>query len=404
LAKLSSERGKATMKLLTRYVLREVLQIFLLTLFSLTMFMMLVGVGAEAISHGLGPVHLLQLLPYMLPKALLFAIPGTVLLAASLVYGRMSNFGEIVAIKSMGISPMAVIWPTLFLATGLSFLTVWLNDLAVSWGDNGIRSVAINAIEDIIYGVLRTQRNFSSKNFSVVVRRVDGRVLHGVTITFEAGSEAPRITITCDQAEFRSQPGSGVLTIICRTGEIDVDGNVLIFDEIVREIPLDEASGKTGGVSPAHMSMTEIPTRIRQQQAAIERGKQMLAATAAYRMMTGDLADLGGTAWKSQANVVKELYSTLYKLQTEPPRRWANGFSCLCFALVGVPLAIRLRNADMLTSFFLCFGPILVAYYPLMLFGLDRSKAGAVPPMTVWAANLLLVLWGLWLLRRVIRY
>jgi lipopolysaccharide export system permease protein len=316
----------------------------------------------------------------------------------------MSNFGEIVAIKSMGISPMAVIWPTLFLATGLSFLTVWLNDLAVSWGDNGIRSVAINAIEDIIYGVLRTQRNFSSKNFSVVVRRVDGRVLHGVTITFEAGSEAPRITITCDQAEFRSQPGSGVLTIICRTGEIDVDGNVLIFDEIVREIPLDEASGKTGGVSPAHMSMTEIPTRIRQQQAAIERGKQMLAATAAYRMMTGDLADLGGTAWKSQANVVKELYSTLYKLQTEPPRRWANGFSCLCFALVGVPLAIRLRNADMLTSFFLCFGPILVAYYPLMLFGLDRSKAGAVPPMTVWAANLLLVLWGLWLLRRVIRY
>jgi lipopolysaccharide export system permease protein len=404
LAKLSSERGKATMKLLTRYVLREVLQIFLLTLFSLTMFMMLVGVGAEAISHGLGPVHLLQLLPYMLPKALLFAIPGTVLLAASLVYGRMSNFGEIVAIKSMGISPMAVIWPTLFLATGLSFLTVWLNDLAVSWGDNGIRSVAINAIEDIIYGVLRTQRNFSSKNFSVVVRGVDGRVLHGVTITFEAGSEAPRITITCDQAEFRSQPGSGVLTIICRTGEIDVDGNVLIFDEIVREIPLDEASGKTGGVSPAHMSMTEIPTRIRQQQAAIERGKQMLAATAAYRMMTGDLADLGGTAWKSQANVVKELYSTLYKLQTEPPRRWANGFSCLCFALVGVPLAIRLRNADMLTSFFLCFGPILVAYYPLMLFGLDRSKAGAVPPMTVWAANLLLVLWGLWLLRRVIRY
>lgn len=392
------------MKLLTRYVLREVLQIFLLTLFSLTMFMMLVGVGAEAIAHGLGPVHLLQLLPFMLPKALLFAIPGTVLLAASLVYGRMSNFGEIIAIKSLGISPMAVIWPTLFLATGLSFLTVWLNDLAVSWGDNGIRTVAINAIEDIIYGVLRTQRNFSSKNFSVVVRQVDGRILHGVTITFEAGAEAPKITITSEQAEFRSQPGSGVLTIICRNGDIDVDGNVLIFDEIVREIPLDEASGKSGGVSPAHLSMTEIPARIRQQQAAIERGKQMLAATAAYRMMTGDLADLGGSAWKSQSNVIKELHTTLYKLQTEPPRRWANGFSCLCFALVGVPLAIRLRNADMLTSFFLCFGPILVVYYPLMLFGLDRSKAGALPPMTVWAANLLLVLWGLWLLRRVIRY
>jgi len=91
-------------------------------------------------------------------------------------------------------------------------------------------------------------------------------------------------------------------------------------------------------------------------------------------------------------------------MQTEPPRRWANGFSCLCFALVGATMAIRMRNSDVLTSFFLCFGPILLVYYPLLITGTDRAKAGAINPYCVWLANVALVAWGLWLLRRVIRY
>jgi lipopolysaccharide export system permease protein len=91
-------------------------------------------------------------------------------------------------------------------------------------------------------------------------------------------------------------------------------------------------------------------------------------------------------------------------MQTEPPRRWANGFSCICFALLGSAMAIRRRNADALTSFFLCFLPILLAYYPVFIWGVDRAKAGAITPYAVWCANVMLAAWGVWLLRRVVRY
>ena len=93
----------------------------------------------------------------------------------------------------------------------------------------------------------------------------------------------------------------------------------------------------------------------------------------------------------------------LIRIIMEPWRRWANGFSCLCFVLVGAPMAIRMRNADFLTSFFLCFLPILVVYYPIFMMGVSRVKAGAFPPPAVWAGNVLITLWGLWLLRSVIR-
>jgi hypothetical protein len=36
--------------------------------------------------------------------------------------------------------------------------------------------------------------------------------------------------------------------------------------------------------------------------------------------------------------------------------------------------------------------------------GVDRAKAGAVTPYSVWLANVILAAWGVWLLRRVIRY
>jgi len=67
-------------------------------------------------------------------------------------------------------------------------------------------------------------------------------------------------------------------------------------------------------------------------------------------------------------------------------------------------MAIRLRNRDFLTSFFLCFLPILIVYYPLLAYGIDGAKNGTIPPWAVWAGNALLILWGLWLMGRVTRY
>ena len=92
------------------------------------------------------------------------------------------------------------------------------------------------------------------------------------------------------------------------------------------------------------------------------------------------------------------------RLRTEPSRRWANGFSCLCFALVGIPIAIRMRTAGFLISFFACFLPILCLYYPLLLVGVDQAKNGTVPPQAAWLGDLLLAMIGGWQLRHVFRY
>src|ERR1700733_8725652 len=101
------------MRILTRYVLFDLLKVFLLTLTGLTLLIFIVLIGKEAVDKGIGLGPLLLMAPYLIPQAMQFAVPGTMLLATTSVYGRMSSYNEIVAIKALGISPMVLVWPTL---------------------------------------------------------------------------------------------------------------------------------------------------------------------------------------------------------------------------------------------------------------------------------------------------
>jgi lipopolysaccharide export system permease protein len=67
-------------------------------------------------------------------------------------------------------------------------------------------------------------------------------------------------------------------------------------------------------------------------------------------------------------------------------------------------MAIRRRHGEFLASFFACFLPILLVYYPLLITGVDRAKAGAWPPYSVWLGNIILAFGGWLLLRKVVRY
>jgi lipopolysaccharide export system permease protein len=389
------------MRLITRYVLREIFQVFLVTLVSLTLLMVLFGAVREAIVQGLGFAQIVQLFPYLLPNALMFAVPGTILFSVANVYGRMAGANEIVALKSAGVSPMALIWPALLMATLLSFATVWLNDMAMSWGHRGMQTVVINALEDIVYGKLASQKTCGAPGFSVTVRKVQGRDLIDPMFLFQ--DEAGPVTVHADSAVIRSNPGSGVLTIVLENASGDASGQHFhVPGRSEREIPLNPEAGKDP--SPAHLALSEIPDRARQQREIIQTLEEQMVAGAGFQMMTGDFDSLAGNGWNEEHHQLQHQKSRLHRMSTEPPRRWANGFSCVCFALVGATMAIRRRNADALTSFFLCFLPILIVYYPLLIWGVDRSKAGAITPYAVWSANVVLIAWGLLLLRRVLRY
>lgn len=402
--------GKTTcpMRILTRYVLGQLISIFLISLAGLTSLIMIGVVMREAVNQNLPLGQILRLIPFFLPLVLGIALPVTLLLATTSVYSRMSGSNEVVAIKAMGISPWVILWPTMVVAFLLSLLTVWMNDLAASWGRQGAQRVVVEAVEEIVYGMLRTQKGYSSQRFSINVKRVEGRRLILPLLTIAGRGNTPAITISAEEAELRTDREENVLKILLYSGTVEMDGRVSFRfpgEVYEQEIPLTEASrANPADRRPSSMPLREIPQQVVETRQAMTGLEEEMAALAGQQLLCGDFDGLSGGDWKARQDTRKALKEQLHRLHTEPHRRWSAGFSCLCFVCVGAPMAVWLRNRDFLTSFFLCFLPILIVYYPLLMYGVDGAKNGTIPPQSVWVGNVLLVVWGVWMLRKVLRY
>ncbi|QDT69576.1 putative permease YjgP/YjgQ family protein [Planctomycetes bacterium MalM25] len=389
------------MKTLSRYVLWELLQVFLLTLAGLTALIFVALIGKEAVKEGLGLGPLMRMTPYLLPQAMQFAVPGTMLLATTSVYGRLSASNEIVAAKALGISPWVLARPTFVLAAITSLGAVALNDLAVSWGRLGVQRVIIESLEEVIYRQLELHRSYAEGGVQINVRGVDGRRLIQPTVSVQGETPADSWKLASASAELSSSPDRRKLIVRFEGIHLEGELNFADTETIEQAIDLRDLLGDNRGRSPSSFALTEIVEERQRSADRLADLEREQTTERALAMMTGDFDRLSDESWSAFESREGSEHYLQRRLAVEPHRRWAAGFSCLSFVLVGVPMAIWRQKGEFLASFFLCFLPILLVYYPLLMISVDHAKSGDVPPVAVWLGNAVLAVWGLWMMRRV---
>ncbi len=163
------------MKILTRYVLIEILKIFVISL-ALTTFFLVVVMGArEALRSGLPAMLAVEVLPYLLPEVLGITIPICVLLAVTVFFSRFAGSNELLCLLSAGISPLRIIWPVLTWATLVSLATVLCYEASATWGRPGMRQRVLISVPRIAVARLQMEKSFRTPAFSVVVKEVQGQ-------------------------------------------------------------------------------------------------------------------------------------------------------------------------------------------------------------------------------------
>ena len=392
------------MRLLTRYTVAEFLRVFFLALIGMTVFMLLVGVAAQAVREGLSLGPLLQILPFIVPESMTFSIPAASLLAACTVFGRLAGDNELVAIKSLGISPWQIVAPIFAVATLISVAAVWVSDLAVSWGRPGVSRVVMNSVEQIAYALLRTRKSYEHDGFSITVDHVEnGRLILPVIRFLDESQDRAGITVTAREARLRRSEDGTALKMTLVDAVIDGPGGMEASfpGEVERVISLERPADER---SPPDFPLREIPGQRALVEERISHLESTMAAEATMALFSGELTRFDQPDWADREQTLADARYRRNRFVTEPWRRWANSFSCLFFVVVGVPLATRMRHSDFVGSFFASFMPILLVYYPLLEIGVDRAKSGALPQYSVWLGNLACLVWGWWLMRNVMRY
>jgi lipopolysaccharide export system permease protein len=391
-----------------RYILWDVLKLFSMTAFAMTLVISLGLVGQQLVMEGIGWLAIIKLLPFICLIALQFSLPATLLFSVCCVFGRISADNEIVALKSAGISPFRVIRPMVILGFLVSVPAVWINDLAVSWGSPGVEKVILRSLEEVLYNRLRARRSYETdKGFTIHVQDVENRWLIQPTIFLFNDSTSKPMTINAERAQISIDPENDrlVIELVNSYGEINNDQSTrfrLPGSERI-SMPLTQAS-KNGSktIRTSQFPISQIPEEVALQTAANDRRREAMSVQVAVGLGMGRYAQVNDPRIQSLQALVDENQKRLTRLQLEPARRWALGFSCFFFVWMGVPMAILIRSADYAWTFGLCFVPILLIYYPLFGLALDRAKGGDWPAASLWIGNAVLFLLGTWLLRRVV--
>lgn len=390
--------------LLQRYIFSELLRTFLFVVSCLTVVLIVVGVVQNATEQGLGPMQILEVLPFIVPSMLPFTIPAAMLLTVCVVYGRIAGDQEVVAAKAAGINVMSLLWPALFLGAVLSAVSLLLTDQAIPWAMENIERRIVTAMEDVILDRLRADHQYIDprRGIDVTVRDVDGRrlILPVIRHRQKDGSVG---TIQAQWAEIHLDLAGQQAHVTLADAFIDAPPKVEMYlaGEHTTSIALNhEAKKPLARHLPIQAIRAEMVEVRREHAALLERD----AVTVAMALTCGDFRALSEGRGKSLVKVV-ESDRRVKRLETEVQSRFALACSCFFFTLLGGPFAILQARTQFLTSFLCCFVPIITGYYPLVLALMVQSKSGRVDPhWAMWVGNAVLGLVAAYVLRRVLRH
>lgn len=375
------------------WILRELVVIFLAAALVLTAFFLSAGSFREALPQSLSLGTILRLTPYVALDALRYAIPAAFLLAINVTYGHMAFHNELLALQAAGVTPLRALLPGLHLAAFLCLPTVWLTDLAVSWGHDGVQRVVRSSVQQFVEATLRTQRSYSTEHFSLAVARLDGsQLVQPLLMVHPAGAQQP-LTITAQRARLFTEPDRAVFGVEFREGEVQAAEHVVYHfpDKHTVSFSLDEVNRAS---RDEHYSLRELRSKIAESGSrlrALEREYRALAAASAESVSDTGTAEPEPSCLAQVTRALEQERERYAELCSKPHRRWAHGLSCFAFAMFGIPWATRCRHGDIYQSFLLGFLPILLFYYPIEMLLASNSR---MPSWSIWIADGTLILCG----------
>jgi lipopolysaccharide export system permease protein len=397
--------------ILQRYVICEVVRAFLMALTTMTIIFVLFMVMAEATNMGLTPHEIFNLVPFVIPSTLPYTVPVSMLFAVTVVYGRLASDNEIIAVKTAGVSPMALLWPTVLIGAVLSAALLLSTGTVIPRATHQARLVVFKDLEDVFYKVLKKEREFNRPDwpFLIHVRDVIGKTMYEATFKHrsKSGQNPYDRVIQARTARIDFDLVKNIARVYLDGAEIEggsVKDDIFLVNDRFFDIDLpDKGSGLEKRIQ--EWTTTELISEQAKMRMLIVRERKRRAIEAAFGFASGRVDKI---EWASVDDAFRNhafWTKRLSEYETEKQMRVAQSFGPLLFVILGAPVGILFAKRDFLSAFISCFVPIILLYYPLMLLGMNMGKEGSVNPIVaLWSGNVVLAVLAGFVTPPVIRH
>lgn len=356
------------MRILTRYILKEVLAHSLLGLlvFSFVLYVRPLSHVLELVARRNLPVsELISLFLLPIPSILVITIPMAVLLGTLIGLSRMAGDSETIAIRAAGIGKGQFVRPVLIFAVCGWAVTSWMSLF--------LAPRAVRKLEQSEVSLVAAQANYEIQP-RVFIEQFPHLLLYLKDVT-SSGARWRGVFIVD-----RSQRNEVKVTL-AKTGR-------LVNEDNSGRLMLHLEDGATQELDPRHRQQysvisfedTDIPITEPGAQASQHLSPSMLSP---LTLLTNLHTHKGNRAALVELN---------YRL--------ALPFACLVLALVAVPIGLISQKGG--KAFGLMLSILLVfVYYVLIASGLNLAKEGRLNPVVgLWSANVIFAIAGLLMLRQ----
>jgi lipopolysaccharide export system permease protein len=316
--------------------------------------LLLIGVSAAGVATIVECIAV-TLLAHTVPIAFLFGVLVTI--------GRMAADAEILALRACGFGLREIVLPIFALAVAISALTAWLLLDVEHRARRELRAAVI---------VMTTQSSMIEPG---EFKRVGDRIVY-----------------------VRSRDGDGRLESILISDRTDPQRPFMIFAE-------SGIFGWDGERGEARFRLRNGDIHLEPADAGGAQYHRIGFQDFVYSFPVKNLLELETAQLRPKDLTTAELRATLAKLEAGEPvlhasrdpreyrvqihRRYALPMAPMLFALIGVPLAMRLRRGGRSWGVLLCAGLVAV-YYGILTFSQYLALEGPIPAgIALWIPNTL---------------
>ncbi len=316
------------MKILSRYIFRELIPPFIVGLFILVILILTqqtLLIMNLLVNKGLSPGTVARLVLAIFPQFLTMIIPVSVLAASTAVFHRLASDGEIIAIKASGIGISRLIAPlALFALIGFG-ASLSMSMKAMETQGMSLQDMLLSVLQKRLSLGIKPQtfNNFMDKFVIYVDRMPTFSEMNGIFIYEKpTGKNEKGSVIMARQGHLENEVNPPGLRLKLNSGTLYRGG---AFEQFVQ---FDSYDLTILGSVPKGKS-TNIPT--------ISELRKKIAGSK-----------------NPHASTLRHL-EDLYKNYTYP-------FSCIIFAFMGIPFGIYAKRSGKLSGFVFATSSIIVFY------------------------------------------
>jgi len=359
------------MRIIDRYVIREVLWPFVIGLLVFTFMLIipyLIEYAESFISKGVPVTVVLRVMGTLLPMAFALTIPMSLLLGLLVAFGRLSADREFVALQACGVSLFRLMRPV-----GLLSVLAWI---ATSY-------VLLVAVPD-------ANQRFREITFGIVAERAEGEVRPRVffedfpDVVLYVRELAPGGAGWTDVFMADNRMAQTPAAYLARHGRVVIDREQRTVEMVLQDAVRHTASeaGKYEVVHFDRLLLSLNPETVFPRQGPPLGAREM------------SIPQLQARAAELEAQGIYP-HSELFEIQ----KKFSIPFACLIFGLIGLALGVNNRRDGKLASFVMGLGVIFI-YYVVLWLGQSLVRGHIIPPwLAAWGPNIVLGAVGLLLFR-----